>query len=94
MGDRGLSWVIVVDRRQVVGSREVFEHVQKPGFDRRGLWRSCVVFSRSETDVQPSYDGRRWSWVVADIFWSPGSYIGRRLAARPSYDGRRAVGDF
>ena len=32
--------------------------------------------------------------VVADIFWSPGSYIGRRLAARPSYDGRRAVGDF
>ena len=39
------------------------------------------VLSLVETDVQPSYDGRRWSWVVADIFWSPGSYIGRRLAA-------------
>ena len=44
----------------VMGRREVFEYVQKPDYDR-GLCRSCVVFSRSETDVQPSYDGRRWS---------------------------------
>ena len=35
--------------------------------------------------------GRGWSQTY---FWSSGSYIGRRLAARPSYDGRRAVGDF
>ena len=24
-------------------------------------------------DVQPSYDGRRWSYVIADMFWYPGS---------------------
>ena len=50
--------MIVVDRWTVVGRREVFEHVQKPGYDRRGIWRSCVVFNRFETDVQPSHDGR------------------------------------
>ena len=67
-----------------MGRREVFEHVQKPGYDLRGLWRSWVVISRSDTDVQPSYDGRRWSYVIVDMFWFPGSSIGHRLATRPS----------
>ena len=86
---RGWSLLIVGNRKTVVGRREVFE----PGYNRRGLWRSCVVFNRSEANVQPSYDGRRWSYVITDIFWCTGLCIGHRIAAWPSY-GRRTVGDF
>ena len=85
----GLWWslFIVGNREYVLCRREVFEDVQKPGYERRGLWWSCQ---------QRSYDGRRWSYMVADIYLVPQSCNGRRLVdlARPLYDGRRAIGDF
>ena len=91
----GLWWSLLVvgNHETVLSRREVFEHVQKSGYDRRGLWWSCVIFNRSETDVQPSYDGRRWSchWslillVPRIVHWSqtsstnivPWSESGRR----------------
>ena len=50
-------------------------------------------------DRELSLIGRRpmynhCTMVAAGRTWSQDRAFGRRLAARPSYDGRRAVGDF
>ena len=84
--------MVCVDRKAVLGGKEIFEHVQNPVYGRNGLRRLCV-FNKPQTYAQPSYAGRRWSNMVADIFGVQDRAL-VRLIAQPSYDGLRAVGDF
>ena len=58
--------LIVGNRKTVVGRREVCENVQKPGYDRRGLWRSCVVFS-SATIVRCIGGSTSLHWTLSFI---------------------------
>ena len=57
--------MIVCNRKTVLGGREVFEHVQKPGYDRREVFSDRVL---SLICLRPIYNHRMM--VAAGSTWS------------------------